>query len=156
MAENAEFPKAAFEGPAPDLLLQPKRKETVEEFWPHHEAKFTVAKLKPADLAAFVRDACENRIYLMTQAPPHMVRMIFLPVALGAFAGWPREKVEEIGMIYEYWDKAMNSSINGQPIFSSMRLLHADDWEKAHKAIVRALERRKAAEKALEGELGGD
>lgn len=53
--------------------------------------------------------------------------MVFLPLILGALKGFGKEELEDIGMIYEYIGKAMPRSINGYPIFSSMRILKKQD-----------------------------
>lgn len=50
----------------------------------------------------------------------HMLRAIFLPIGLG---GMPAN-VEDIGMVYEYLEKAGPRSINGYPIFFSCQMLH--------------------------------
>jgi hypothetical protein len=149
------FPKAAFAEPAPTLLTNPKREETIEEHWPHVQAKGHLARLSPVDLAQFVSDVCEGLLYLSVQAPPNLVRSIFLPLALGAFSDWPPEKLQDIGIFYERLDKAGPLGINGQPMFLSMWVLHKDDWAKAKRAIVNEIERRKEAQKALEKDLEG-
>ena len=39
-------------------------------------------------------------------------------------------KLESIGMVYEYLDKAGPTGINGKPCFFSLRLLNKDDTKK--------------------------
>jgi len=43
--------------------------------------------------------------------------MIFMSLALGALADMTEEAINDIGLIYEYWDQAGPRSINGYPIF---------------------------------------
>lgn len=65
---------------------------------------------------------------------PTVFGMIFMPVMLGAFADTTQEYRDDIGMIYEYIDKAGPRSINGYPIFFSMCYINKADaikvWEK--------------------------
>jgi len=51
-----------------------------------------------------------------------------------------------LGVIWEYIDKAGPRSINGHPSFFSHRLLSLSDWHRAHKAYVREMERRQNIE----------
>lgn len=45
-----------------------------------------------ADLKQFVRDYCDGAIYCDFQVrDPHLLRMVFMPLALGAFSFYPRE-----------------------------------------------------------------
>lgn len=65
--------------------------------------------------------------------------LVFMPLALGAFAqekpqdfevGALKEEpvmLQDIGLIYEYWDQAGPRSINGYPIFWSCRYLNHED-----------------------------
>lgn len=60
--------------------------------------------------------------------------MIFMPLILGAFADDTDEYKNDIGMIYEYYDKAGPRSVNGYPCFFSLCYLNKHDtmivWEK--------------------------
>jgi hypothetical protein len=65
--------------------------------------------------------------------------LVFMPLALGAFApekdkefevGALKEEpttLQDIGLFYEYWDKAGPRSINGYPIFMSCGVLNHED-----------------------------
>jgi hypothetical protein len=63
--------------------------------------------------------------------------MVFMPIALGAFSEYSEEARKDIGMVYEYLDKAGPRSINGYPIFFSFRVVNVKDrllvWEKYEK-----------------------
>jgi len=67
----------------------------------------------------------------------NLLGMIFMPVVLGAFSDYTEEARKDIGMIYEYWDKAGPRSINGYPIFFSFAIVNVKDrlfvWEKVEK-----------------------
>lgn len=59
---------------------------------------------------------------------------------------WCQEYAEQLGVIWEWMSQAGPRSINGYPTFSSHRLLHRDDWERARKALAREQERRESIE----------
>lgn len=59
-----------------------------------------------------------------------MLPTVFMPISLRAFAGFTKEEIADIGLIYEDMDKAMPNTINGYPIFGSLRLLNKADAEK--------------------------
>lgn len=60
-------------------------------------------------------------------AEPGDLQMVFLPLAFGCFSDVPREDLNNIGTMYEYLSEASPRSLNGMPIFFSLRLLNWDD-----------------------------
>lgn len=79
--------------------------------------------------------------------PQSDMTMVFMPLALGALSECSKEDVEQIGMIYEWIDKAGPRSVNGMPCFMSFKLLHRDDAVKVLK-MYQAL--RETADQALD------
>lgn len=77
-------------------------------------------------------DIADNKIFTDWNIKDHnnMTSMVFMPIALGAFAEWTEEEGKEIGMIYEYMDKAGPRSINGMPIFFSLSVINHADADK--------------------------
>ena len=83
------------------------------------------------ELKEIAKDVVENKIFtdwhirefeFKATAP-----MVFMPLMF-----LEKEQVEgmkDAGMVYEYYDKAGPRSINGYPIFMSMRVLHKDQSE---------------------------
>lgn len=73
----------------------------------------------------------------------NILGMVFMPIVLGAFSDYSEEARKDIGMIYEYYDKAGPRAINGYPIFFSFAIVNVKDrqfvWEKVEK-IRKALE----------------
>ena len=57
----------------------------------------------------------------------NLVSMIFMPIALGGFADMSKEDADDVGMIYEYMDKAGPRGVNGYPIFWSCHILGKKD-----------------------------
>lgn len=58
------------------------------------------------------------------------LQMVFMPIALGAFSECTEEELKDVGMIYEYLDKAGPRSINGMPSFFSFAFLNRADTHK--------------------------
>lgn len=63
-------------------------------------------------------------------------------------------KEDDVGTIWEYYNKAGARSINGYPCFFSLHVMCKKDWEKAIKAIRRELERRREAAEEVLADLG--
>ena len=96
-------------------------------------------------LDELAKDIAMNKIFTsahMREADwATVMGMVFMPLALGAFA--PKKKKEfevgalqeeemelqDIGLFYEYWDKAGPRSINGYPIFWSCSVLNHEDTD---------------------------
>lgn len=95
------------------------------------------------ELTEIAKDIALNKIF--TSAHMHendwagCLGLVFMPMALGAFAKEPPKDFEvgalkeegvtlkDVGLIYEYWDKAGPRSINGYPIFWSCSVLNHED-----------------------------
>lgn len=51
--------------------------------------------------------------------------------------------LRDLGVVWEYYDKAGPRGINGYPCFFSCHLMHREDWERARRAADKEHERRK-------------
>lgn len=60
--------------------------------------------------------------------------------------GFTQARFQTLGVIYEYIREAGPRGINGLPCFFSFRMLNQEDWARAHKAIMRELQRRESLE----------
>jgi hypothetical protein len=95
------------------------------------------------ELKTLARDMAMEKVFTSNHVPDHdarMLGMIFMPLALGGLGG---RNPEEIGMIYEYLDRAGPRSINGYPCFFSFRMVRADQMQALfakYRAIREALE----------------
>jgi hypothetical protein len=123
---------------------------TVEEFrrksW-RQLNQVGVPRMSDEQLRRFVVDFMGGRIFTSAQIRNDGdIPMVFMPLALGALHDWPREDWADIGIFYEYLDKAGPRSINGNPCFFSFRLMHVEDWKRCHVAIVREQERQQEIE----------
>jgi len=109
----------------------------------------TLEAMGRKDLAKFVMAMCDGQVFTTDhiKGGPEQIAslapMIFLPLALGGLESIPERDRAELGIVYEYMDKAVPTSINGYPIFFSMRLMIKADWEKALTAYHKEMDRRK-------------
>lgn len=103
-----------------------------------------ISRMTDEELRTFVLALCDGRIFTMHHVPsPELVPMVFMPIALGAFADATPEEVEQVGTVYEYLDKAGPRAVNGMPMFTSLRMIHVDDWARAKAAYDMEMARRK-------------
>jgi hypothetical protein len=70
-----------------------------------------------------------------------LLHHVFIPLALG---GLDNIDPNDVGLIYEYYDKSGPRSINGYPTFFSMYLLNKKDAEWTLKLVAQLQEQRQA------------
>lgn len=76
------------------------------------------------ELKQIAMDLVDGKIFSILQLKnPSDVDMVFMPIALGAFSELTKEQIEDIGLIYEYLDKAGPRAVNGNPCFMSFQYL---------------------------------
>lgn len=78
-------------------------------------------------------------------ARPDDLPMVFMILNLMDEKAFKKLKADSPGLIYEYLEKAGPRSINGMPIFFSMRMLSSADTVKMFKLV----DKLKSAEKAV-------
>jgi hypothetical protein len=84
------------------------------------------------ELKKFAVDLVDGRIFTSSMChAPHEVGMVFLVVALGAFYKMAEEDIKNIGLIYEYYDRAGPGSVDGMPIFFTAQIMSVDDCKRA-------------------------
>lgn len=76
----------------------------------------------------------------------NMLTMVFMPLALGALAGWTRADLNQVGCFWAEMKDAGPRSINGMPCFFSVRMMNRSDADRAFAAIGRELKRREKLE----------
>ncbi len=111
-------------------------------------------KLTPDEIRQLAVDTVEGKVFTDRHLPENddgtLLGLVFVGLKLAALSGntIPPEETAQIGMIYEYVDKAGPRSVNGYPSFLSFHFLHRDDlplFLDAHKAYAAARETAKAA-----------
>lgn len=58
---------------------------------------------------------------------PNAVMQVFMPIVMGGLKDVSEDDMMQIGLIYEYLEKADPRSVNGMPTFRSFQYLHKDD-----------------------------
>lgn len=106
------------------------------------------------ELNVLARDMSKGLLFSNLHVPPgedHMLATIFLPLGMGALNQYEDESLRQIGIVYEYLNKAMPRGINGYPTFMSFRMLNRVDTE----YVLTKYEKFKAAEEAVMGVTDG-
>lgn len=87
--------------------------------------------LSEEKLRELAQDYVDRKIFTDRNASSDVkLRRVFMPIAFGAFDNVPEEDMKNLGLIYEYISAAAPRSINGLPIFTSMRFLNRSDTDK--------------------------
>ena len=94
---------------------------------------FKLGNKDPEALTQLAKDIAANLVFIDKMIRPgdeSLTGMIFMPLMMGAFAEFTPESVRDtVGMVYEYYDKALPRGINGYPIFMSMALINKHDFD---------------------------
>lgn len=95
------------------------------------------------EIATLAADIYKGVIFTSRHLPSgsNMIAHVFMPLLFMEGEQLERLKIEDPGLIYEYWDKAESRSINGYPIFMSLQYLSRADTVK----VFERFERIKAA-----------
>ncbi|KKM86695.1 hypothetical protein LCGC14_1276410 [marine sediment metagenome] len=93
-----------------------------EKVW---EGADTVERLTPEEITELARDSVTNLVFITNSQDGinlsfGLVLSLLLPKAHERY-------IESIGAVYEYISKAGPRSINGMPMFTSVRFLHIED-----------------------------
>lgn len=125
-------------------LLRKQHKEALEAWEAAHEAKLDAWTTQCQAVDLEYQEALKEHEEILTHWDDNHDEELAL------HAEWKKLREEQskaylsqIGVLWEWMDKAGPSSINGQPIFFSMRIMHIKDWKKCWKAIEKETQRRK-------------
>lgn len=94
--------------------------------------EFEFKRLDQDQIKELAEDIFKSSVFTERHINENDVRLlqsIFMPLVLGALSGITEEQQKQVGMIYEYLEKAGPRSVNGYPVFFSMKILHIDDSE---------------------------
>lgn len=101
------------------------------------------APLSLSQMREVVLGLADSRIFTNHHIPAgqeNMVGIIFMPLALGGLIGKTDEELDNIGAVWEYYDKAGPREINGFPVFGSMHFINMADWLKITEAYDKEIE----------------
>lgn len=82
-----------------------------------------LASQKPEELEKLAWDIVGGQVYTDRHCPDNLIMSVFMPMMLVE----DKSFVDDVGLVYEYLDQAGPRSINGQPMFMSMRCLNKAD-----------------------------
>lgn len=102
---------------------------------------WTLHRMTDDELREFVIGYCDGRVFTsddVGKGQAHLMHYVFMTLV---FMDEPLHP--DTGLLWEWIREAGPRGINGMPMFTSHRAMHKDDWERAKKAIVAELERRK-------------
>lgn len=92
------------------------------------EKKTSMKKLKRMEKKDLKQLACDmNKGLVFTDRqvqPPRLISTVFMPLI---FLEDEKKWVDQIGLVYEYLDKAGPRAINGMPTFMSMKVVPKED-----------------------------
>lgn len=69
-----------------------------------------------------------DRHFRSLEETQSLIGVIFLPLAMGALKS--KEQIADLGLVYEYFDKAGSRAMNGYPMFTSCCFLGKAETEK--------------------------
>lgn len=94
-------------------------------------------------LKEFVLGLCDGKIFTSEHCRSvDDIGRVFMIVGLGGLSKLSKEHLNSVGILWEWLDKAGPRSINGMPMFLSVRLMHKEDWARAVVAYKKEMERR--------------
>jgi len=103
------------------------------------------------ELKKFVIDFVDNKIFISGFIPveeaKHIIHAVFMPLIGITFS---KKATKSLAQLWEYYAKAGPRSINGYPMFWSVRMISIADWKRAKPAIDKLMEKRKAEKEELE------
>lgn len=91
--------------------------------------------LPNSELKKFVRDFCDGKIFTSAHIKrEEEIPLVFMCLFYGSLSD---VDLSSIGIAYEYLTEALPRSINGYPMFCSLRFLNIHDWNRCQKAILK-------------------
>lgn len=105
--------------------------------------KFDIPIKEDQDLRQLALDIAEGKVFTNQDCPQELLGACFMVVGLGGFAGWTQEELATVGLMYEYYSRAMGGGINGYPVFSSCQFVHSSQMQQIVDLVTQAQEARK-------------
>lgn len=93
--------------------------------------KLRFPNMEKGKLNKLAKDIAMGKVFCSCYMHPsdqeHFLGMVFMPLMFGGLADMPKEMIDDIGFVYEYFDKAGPRSVNGYPIFFSCAMVSKAD-----------------------------
>ena len=95
------------------------------------KSRTRLPSLKKSELSKLSKDIAMDKVFCSFFIPEeqhnNVLGLVFMPLLLGGLSHFTKEQVDDIGFVYEYFDKAGPRSINGKPIFYSCSFVSKAD-----------------------------
>lgn len=146
---NMPWPVNEDPGDETLLLEGPSEGDQLEAAWKTLKGEDApppteIPRMTKEELRKFVLDVLSGAVFVSDQVRRmEDIGHVFLPVLFGALSDWDREALKQIGILWEYNNKALPRGINGMPMFTSCRMMHVEDWKRARLAIAKEQQRQK-------------
>jgi len=102
-----------------------------------------LSRMKEEDLKQLANDVNKGLVFTDMQIqPPSMLTSVFMPLI---FIDADKKWVNQVGLIYEYLDRAGPRCINGMPMFMSMKIVVKEDMA----MLIEYVQKYKEAEKTV-------
>jgi hypothetical protein len=108
-------------GPSDEPQSQPSDK-------PQSKPTYEIPRLTDDEIKTVAADLVKGRIFTANDCPPDQITVLFFPLL--ALMSEGQLNWDDIGMIYEYMDKAAPMGVNGLPFFFTCRIVNKEDWGK--------------------------
>jgi len=100
-------------------------------------------RMKKEDLKQLACDMNKGLVFTDREVqPPRLILTVFMPLL---FLDGDKKWSDQVGLIYEYYDKAGPRGVNGMPTFMSMRVVPKEDMS----ALVEYMQKYREAELAV-------
>lgn len=88
-----------------------------------------IPRMDDDEIREFVRDLEGGHVFTSDHVKREEdIPRVFMPLLMGAAAQF-EDVIDDVGVLYEYTDKAGPRAVNGMPMFMSFSLMHKDDWK---------------------------
>ena len=117
------------------------RKMSEDNSNPVEKYKIRFPSLKKSELSKLSKDIALDKVFCSCFIPDsqqnNLLGMVFMPLLLGATNDMSKEQIDDIGFVYEYYDKAGPRCINGYPMFFSCGFVSKADAKKIGNKVSR-------------------
>lgn len=90
--------------------------------------KMTDEELKQVAVDIYDGKIFSDRHFSSPEEAQSLISVVFMPLGMGALK--TKKQVADLGLVYEYFDKAGPRAVNGFPMFMSCRFLNKADAKK--------------------------
>lgn len=106
-----------------------------------------IPKMTDDQVREFVDGYVSGQIFTSADIPENQLQSMLPICFIGGLEKIGTRDLKHIGLFWEWRSAAMNRfGVNGMSCFVNCRMMHREDWDRAKKAILAEIERRKNIE----------